>query len=224
MKKDQSLKPAKGTQRKKIEGEAADPRKALFAAIQSIGTNDDDSSPKPTPVDPRQARFAAIKNKGAEASTTSTPGANVKYSRGVKRLESFIREAEDSLSFTERDQNAALRACKVSMVILYMRIDKWFSSLLHVKFCLLSIARILRLTVERKEARDLPRHCCKIYQPFHLLLRQQSRSMTKEQSFQSGKRHRAKEFRKRMIRKIKLMLCQRRSNCGKLRLFSRMWD
>ncbi len=123
MKKDQTPKPAKGTQRKKIEGEAADPRKALFAAIQSRGTNDDDSSPKPTPVDPRQALFAAIKNKGADASTASTPGANVKYSRGVKRLESFIWKAEASLSLTERDQSAALRACKVSMVILYIRID-----------------------------------------------------------------------------------------------------
>ena len=123
MKKDQTPKPAKGTQKKKIEAEAADPRKALFAAIQSRGTNDDGSSPEPAPVDPRQALFAALKNKGADASTTNTPGANVKYSRGVKRLESFIWKAEASLSLTERDQSAALRACKVSMVIFCMRTD-----------------------------------------------------------------------------------------------------
>lgn len=113
MKKDQAPKPAKGT-RKKDEDEAVDPRKALFAAIQNRGANDDESSSKPAPVDPRQALFAAIKNKGAEASNASIPSSNVKYSRGVKRLESFIWKAEASLSLTERDQGAAIRACKVS--------------------------------------------------------------------------------------------------------------
>ncbi len=112
MKKDQAPKPAKGAQKKKIEGEAADPRKASFAA-----------TPKPAPVDPRQALFPDIKNEGADASATNTPASNVKYLRGVKRLESFISEAEASLSLTERDQNAALRACKVSMVIFCTRTD-----------------------------------------------------------------------------------------------------
>eukprot|EP00984_Skeletonema_dohrnii_P032541 scaffold26886_cov96-Skeletonema_dohrnii-CCMP3373.AAC.1 len=112
MKKDQAPKPAKGIPKKMNEGEAADPRKALFAAIQRRGANDDDNSAKPPPADPRQALFAAIKNKGADASTTTAPGSNIKYSRGVKRLESFIWKAEASLSLTERDQGAALRACK----------------------------------------------------------------------------------------------------------------
>ena len=118
MKKDQAPKPAKGTQ-KKNEGEAADPRKALFAAIQNRDANGNDGSTKPAPVDPRQALFAAIKNKGAEASNTSAPSSNVKYSRGVKRLESFIWKAEASLSLTERDQGAAIRACKVSGDLFY---------------------------------------------------------------------------------------------------------
>ena len=119
MKKDQAPKPAKGTQ-KKDEDEAVDPRKALFAAIQSRGTDGDESSSKPAPVDPRQALFAAIKNKGAETSNTSPPSSNVKYSRGVKRLESFIWKAEASLSLTERDQGAAIRACKVSGDFFYV--------------------------------------------------------------------------------------------------------
>ena len=113
MKKDQAPKPAKVTQ-KKDEDDLVDPRKALFAAIQSRGSDGDESSSKPAPVDPRQALFAAIKNKGAEASNSSAPTSNVKYSRGVKRLESFIWKAEASLSLTERDQGAAIRACKVS--------------------------------------------------------------------------------------------------------------
>jgi hypothetical protein len=117
MKKDQAPKPAKSIPKKTNEGEAADPRKALFAAIQKRGANDDDNTPKPpAPVDPRQALFAAIKNKGADASniaSVSTP--NIKYSRGVKKLESFIWKAEATLSLTERDQGAAIRACKVSI-------------------------------------------------------------------------------------------------------------
>eukprot|EP00986_Skeletonema_menzelii_P006793 scaffold2578_cov136-Skeletonema_menzelii.AAC.9 len=111
MKEDQAPKPAKGIQ-KKNEDEAVDPRKALFAAIQNRGASGDESSSKPPNVDPRQALFAAIKNKGADASNTSAPSSNVKYSRGVKRLESFIWKAESSLSATERDQGAAIRACK----------------------------------------------------------------------------------------------------------------
>ena len=114
MKKDQAPKPAKDAQ-KKDEGEAVDPRKALFAAIQNRGTNGDESSSKPAPVDPRKALFVF----GAEASNASIPSSNVKYSRGVKRLESFIWKAEASLSLTERDQGTAIEACKVSCGFFY---------------------------------------------------------------------------------------------------------
>jgi hypothetical protein len=115
MKKDQAPKTTKNEKKGNL-GEAADPRKALFAAIQARGTNDGDSSSKPpAPIDPRQALFAAIKNKGNESSNNAdAPATNVEYSRGVKRLESFLWKADKTFSQTERDQNAAIRACRVS--------------------------------------------------------------------------------------------------------------
>ena len=118
MKKDQAPKSANIVPKKTNVGEAADPRKALFAAIQARGTNDGDSSSKPpASIDPRQALFAAIKNKGAEPSNNAgAPASNIKYSRGVKRLESFLWKSERTLSETERDQNAAIRACTVSTI------------------------------------------------------------------------------------------------------------
>ena len=116
MKKDQAPKTTKSVRKKENVEEAADPRKALFAAIQARGASDGDSSSKPpAPVDPRQALFAAIKNKGNESSNTAdAPANNVEYSRGVKRLESFLWKADKTFSQTERDQNAAIRACRVS--------------------------------------------------------------------------------------------------------------
>ncbi len=116
MKKDQAPKTTKSVQKKENVREAADPRKALFVAIQARGAEDGDSSSKPpVPVDPRQALFAAIKNKGNESSNNAdAPATNVEYSRGVKRLESFLWKADKTFSQTERDQNAAIRACRVS--------------------------------------------------------------------------------------------------------------
>jgi hypothetical protein len=203
MKKDQAPKPAKGIPKKMNEGEAADPRKALFAAIQRRGANDDDSSAKPPPADPRQALFAAIKNKGADASTTTAPGSNIKYSRGMKRLESFIWKAEASLSLTERDQGAALRACKVSSDFYHTHEQVTWAFLTLTIYLFFPPLRVLRCTVERKVERDLPRCCCKFYPPLLLRLKRQSRSMTRDQSSQSGKRHRTKVFHKQRIRKIK---------------------
>lgn len=114
MKRDQAPKPAKSIANKTNEVESADPRKALFAAIQKRGANVDNNLSNP-PIDPRQALFAAIKNKGADNSNnTSVATPYVKYSRGVKKLESFIWKAEATLSLTEREQGAAIRACKVS--------------------------------------------------------------------------------------------------------------
>ena len=119
MKKDQAPKPTKIVPKKMNEDKGVDPRKALFAAIQNRGSSNVESTRKPSrPVDPRQALFAAIKNKGAEASNPA-PNSNVKYSRGVKRLESFIWKAEATLSLTERDKGAAIRACKVSIVLVH---------------------------------------------------------------------------------------------------------
>ena len=118
MKKDQAPKTTKSVQKKENLGGAADPRKALFASIQARGADDGDSSSKPpAQVDPRQALFAAIKNKGNESSNTAdAPATNVEYSRGVKRLESFLWKADKTFSQTERDQNAAIRACRVSTI------------------------------------------------------------------------------------------------------------
>lgn len=116
MKEDQVSKPSKSSPKGRNEGKAADPRNALFAAIKALGTSDDDDSSKLTAsIGPRQALFAAIKNKGVESSHISSEAAvsNVKYSRGVQRLETFLCQSERVLSLAERDQNAAVRACKV---------------------------------------------------------------------------------------------------------------
>lgn len=168
MKRDQAPKPAKSIANKTNEVESADPRKALFAAIQKRGANVDNNLSKP-PVDPRQALFAAIKNKGADNSNnTSVATPYIKYSRGVKKLESFIWKAEATLSLTEREQGAAIRACKVSDFCHENR----HHNFLHTDDLLLSfpLPRVLLYFVERKEARDLPRHCSKFYQPLRLRL------------------------------------------------------
>lgn len=54
------------------EGEVADPRQALFAAIKKKGSDGDNSSMPPVPTDPKQALFAAIKDERAEQSQSKT--------------------------------------------------------------------------------------------------------------------------------------------------------
>lgn len=115
MKRDQSSKRVTRSMSKKIkdESDVGDPRKALFAAIQSRG----DASPTPETSDPRQALFAAIKNKKKDESTdkdcTTQESSNVKYTPGVHRLSKFLIQSKSMLSRAEKDQDAAIRACKV---------------------------------------------------------------------------------------------------------------
>ena len=170
MKKDQAPKTTQSVQKKENVGEAADPRKALFAAIQARGANDGDSSSNkpPAPVDPRQALFAAIKNKGNESSNnTDTPATNVEYSRGVKRLENFLWKADKTFSQTERDQNAAIRACRVSTNRDFCNesINFLVTDNFHLPY--FRYRRVLRCIVERKEAKDLHHRCCKFWHPWH---------------------------------------------------------
>lgn len=169
MKKDQAPKATKSFQKKENLGGAADPRKALFAAIQARGTNDGDSSSKPpAPVDPRQALFAAIKNKGNESSNTAdAPATNVEYSRGVKRLESFLWKADKTFSQTERDQNAAIRACRVSIIGDFCNKSTNFlvTDSFHLSY--FYNRRVLRCIAERKAAKDLHHRCCKFWHPWH---------------------------------------------------------
>ena len=105
MKRDQSSKRVTRSMSKKIkdESDVGDPRKALFAAIQTS--------------DPRQALFAAIKNKKKDESTdkdcTTQESSNVKYTPGVHRLSKFLIQSKSMLSRAEKDQDAAIRACKV---------------------------------------------------------------------------------------------------------------
>ena len=110
MKRDQSSKRVTRSMSKKIkdESDVGDPRKALFAAIQSRGSS---------ASDPRQALFAAIKNKKKDESTdkdcTTQESSNVKYTPGVHRLSKFLIQSKSMLSRAEKDQDAAIRACKV---------------------------------------------------------------------------------------------------------------
>ena len=120
MKRDQSSKRVTRSMSKKIkdESDVGDPRKALFAAIQSRGSSaKDDASPTPETSDPRQALFAAIKNKKKDESTdkdcTTQESSNVKYTPGVHRLSKFLIQSKSMLSRAEKDQDAAIRACKV---------------------------------------------------------------------------------------------------------------
>lgn len=119
MKRDQSSKRVTRSMSKKIDEEskvADDPRKALFAAIQSRGSKkEDESSPS---SDPRQALFDAIKNQKKGEPTNagdgcSSPTSDVKYTPGVHRLQKFLIHSKAILAAAEKDQDAAVRACKV---------------------------------------------------------------------------------------------------------------
>ena len=118
MKSDQSSKRVTRSMAKKInnESEVADPRKALFAAIQARGAKEE--APKsPEVADPRQALFAAIKNRqkkesSAEDDEGSSPS-DVEYTPGVHRLQEFVNKSAAVLSLAAQDQDAAIRACKV---------------------------------------------------------------------------------------------------------------
>lgn len=121
MKRDQSSKRVTRSMSKTIkdEGEVDDPRKALFAAIQSRGDPEKKKDVSPPP-DPRQALFAAIKNKNKEGGATSdkdgdTLPSDVTYTPGVHRLQKFLNHSKTALSLAERDQDAATRACKVHL-------------------------------------------------------------------------------------------------------------
>lgn len=117
MKRDQSSKRVTRSMTKKItdESEVADPRKALFAAIQSRKEKPESPKSPPESSDPRQALFAAIKKKGAASNEggESSPKSDVKYSPGVDRLQNFLNRSKTILSLAGQDQDAATRACKV---------------------------------------------------------------------------------------------------------------
>jgi SOS response regulatory protein OraA/RecX len=116
MKRDQSSKRFTRSMSQKMSDEnyAEDPKGALFAAIKSRGS--EKTNPLPTHNDPRQALFAAIKSKkNADAAETDeeSPSSDVLYSPGVHRLQKFLTHSKSILSIAEKDQDAAVRACKV---------------------------------------------------------------------------------------------------------------
>ena len=121
IKRDQSSKRVTRSMSKtmKDESEAADPRKALFAAIQSRSETKEAESPKKKEnnSDPRQALFSAIKNKKQDETTgkdndVDSP-TSVKYTPGVHRLSKFLIHSKSILCSAEKDQEGAIRGCKV---------------------------------------------------------------------------------------------------------------
>ncbi|KAL3785154.1 hypothetical protein ACHAW5_000186 [Stephanodiscus triporus] len=114
MKRDQSSNSHTRSMSKKVSDKVDDPRTALFAAIQSRGSKKNGESPSSS-SDPRQALLAAIKNKKS-ADTTEThgesPASDVQYSPGVHRLQRFLNDSKSTLALVEKDQDAAIRACK----------------------------------------------------------------------------------------------------------------
>ena len=113
MKNDQSSKRVTRSMAKKIEkeSEVEDPRKALFAAIKARATKESEDVSQ---VDPRQALFAAIKSrKQSDELDDSNDVDNTEYSRGVERLQDFLNHSKAVLSLADRDQDEAIRACKV---------------------------------------------------------------------------------------------------------------
>jgi hypothetical protein len=112
MKRDQSSKRITRSMSKKIENEISindDPRGALFAAIKSRSSKNQDD-------DPRNALFAAIKNKQIPQSA-DTDEESPSYTPGVHRLQIFLNESKSTLALAEKDQDAAIRACKVCTVL-----------------------------------------------------------------------------------------------------------
>jgi hypothetical protein len=115
MKRDQSSNGLTRSMSKKVSDKVDDPRTALFAAIQSRGSKKNGESPSSI-SDPRQALFAAIKNKKSANNTEThgdSPASDVQYSPGVHRLQRFLNDSKSILSLAEKDQDAAIRACKV---------------------------------------------------------------------------------------------------------------
>lgn len=120
MKRDQSSKRVTRSMSKtmKDESEAADPRKALFAAIQSrSGATNESPKKKENNSDPRQALFSAIKNKKKDETTgkdndVDSP-TSVKHTPGVHRLSKFLIHSKSILCSAEKDQEGAIRGCKV---------------------------------------------------------------------------------------------------------------
>merc|ERR1712194_181209 len=112
MKRDQSSKRVTRSMTKtmKNESDQGDARQAMFAAIKSRG------APSPENSDPRQALFTAIQKKGSavpdntNGDSSATP--KIKDSPGVHRLQQYLTHSKTILSLAERDQDAAIRACK----------------------------------------------------------------------------------------------------------------
>jgi hypothetical protein len=97
---------------KKIEDEISindHPRGALFAEIKSRSSKNEDD-------DPRNALFAAIKNKQIPQSA-DIDEESPSYTPGVHRLQIFLNESKSTLALAEKDQDAAIRACKVCTVL-----------------------------------------------------------------------------------------------------------
>ncbi|KAL3815366.1 hypothetical protein ACHAXA_000753 [Cyclostephanos tholiformis] len=115
MKRDQSSKRLTRSISKKMSDKSNvdDPKGALFDAIKSRGSKMNRALS--TNSDPRQALFAAIKNrKNADSAETDgeSPLSDVQYSPGVHRLQKFLTHSKSILSIAEKDQDAAVRACK----------------------------------------------------------------------------------------------------------------
>lgn len=112
MKRDQSSKRLTRSMSKKIEDEISindHPRGALFAEIKSRSSKYEDD-------DPRNALFAAIKNKQIPQSADIDEESPT-YTPGVHRLQIFLNESKSTLALAEKDQDAAIRACKVCTVL-----------------------------------------------------------------------------------------------------------
>ena len=112
MKRDQSSKRLTRSMSKKIEDEISindHPRGALFAEIKSRSSKNEDD-------DPRNALFAAIKNKQIPQSA-DIDEESPSYTPGVHRLQIFLNESKSTLALAEKDQDAAIRACKVCTVL-----------------------------------------------------------------------------------------------------------
>ncbi len=115
MKRDQRSKGLTKTSTIAKGNDVEDPRKALFAAISSRGSKDDDTLEQSP--GPRKALFTAITKKKVDNDEemdddTSVPG--VAYTPGVHRLQRFLIHSKTILSIADEDLDSAIRACKVS--------------------------------------------------------------------------------------------------------------
>lgn len=185
MKRDQRSKGLTTTSTKiSKENEVEDPRKALFAAISSRSSKEDDKMKQPP--DQRKALFAAIikKKMDNKESDDDTSDAGVAFTPGVHRLQRFLIHSKSILSSADAKLDLAVEACKVGWAVVTCCANHnigYATTHIHTSyFSFPDNYRVSQHTAERRAVSELRRHCCRCYPTLLYPSRVESRNMIKE--------------------------------------------